>query len=353
MFDVCKVFVEAVARIPATVVVPCRRCQPTALRDMAVERVAVKCNECHEVDGEAVSGLVFRCKDCNALKSRLFRLFQKPGMDKTEEVFKAMTKDEREKFFRDQHALMGDGLAAVMETLVTSKTTTTTTMSFKGTGEFLDKADLTEKYAKKPQQLASILSNTRKVYDPIRHTTLFEDMLYVSCVANEEEEASESSITHEGNLKPKKAAKTESKEPKIAKDKVAPAGPPGPPQISEAQATSLNKFLEVFTCIQHELAAGLQVIGESNLKDYVIAATMTHVTVFMFQLQEFTAMLELSLETKVGDFKGMKGMETNLKVEGKELMKNMRLQIKTATLLKKGPQDKGKKRKVDVDVGGE
>ena len=91
---------------------------------------------------------------------------------------------------------MGDGLAAVIETLVTSKTTTTNTVSFKGTGEWFDEADLTTKYVKKPQQLAAILRNTRKVYDTIREITLYEDMKYVSCVANEEEEskATESSI---------------------------------------------------------------------------------------------------------------------------------------------------------------
>ena len=349
LFDVCKVFVEVVARIPATIVVPCRRCQPTALRDMSL----VKCNECHEVDGEAVPGAVFRCKDCNALKSRVHRLFQKPGMNKTEEVFKAMTKDEREKFFRDQHALMGDGLAAVMETLVTSKTTTTNSVSFKGTGEFFDEADLTEKYAKKPQQLASILRNTRKVYDSIRETTLFEDMKYSSCVANEEEEskAGESTITHEGKLKPKKAAKTEPKAKKEVKDDAAPDGHFGQPQISEGQAIFLHKFLEIFSGMQNELAAGLQVIDEGNLRDYVVAATLKQTQVYILKLQEFTAMLELSLETGGGDFKEMKGIESNLKVEGKELMKNMRLQIKTATLMKDGPKDKGKKRK--VEVGGE
>ena len=63
-------------------------------------------------------------------------------------------------------------------------------------------------------------------------------------------------------------------------------------------------------------------------------------------------MLELSLETRAGDFEEMKGIESKLKVEGTELM---RLQIKTATLMKDGPKDgpkdKGKKRK--VEVGGE
>ena len=118
MFDVCKVFVEAVARILATIVVPCRRCQPTALQDMALAHVAMNCNECHEVDGEAVPGAVFRCKDCNALKSRIHRLFKKPGMEKIEEVFKAMTKDEQESSSATSMHSCGDGLAAVMKTLV-------------------------------------------------------------------------------------------------------------------------------------------------------------------------------------------------------------------------------------------
>ena len=59
-------------------------------------------------------------------------------------------------------------------------------------------------------------------------------------------------------------------------------------------------------------------------------------------------MVELSLETQVGDFKEMKGIESTLKVAGKELVKTMRLLIKTANLLKAGPKDKGKKRQVEV-----
>ena len=261
-FDVCNVLFEAFARIPAIIVVPCR--QPTALRAMAAS-VAIKCNECHEVDGEAPSGGVFRCKDCNALKSRLQRLFQKPGMSKSEVAFKALSKDEREKFFRDEHAAMGDALAAAMETVVSSKTTTTNTVSFKGTGEFLDEQDLSEKYAKKPEQLAAILRNTRKIYDPIRETTLFEDMKYVSLTANEEEEskANESSLTQEGKHKPKKAAKPA----KIAKEEVPPDGPPGssgPPQITEAQSVSLRKFLDILIGMHNDLVTNMEVIDKEN-----------------------------------------------------------------------------------------
>ena len=140
---------------------------------------------------------------------------------------------------------------------------------------FLEEADLREKYAKKPEQLEAILRNTRPVYDPIRETTLYEDMKYVSGFEDNEEEskASGSAIIQEGRLKPKKAAKKEPKKPKIAKGEVAPDAQPGPHQISHAQASSLQKFLDIFTTMQYELAAGLQVIDDSKLQEYIAAAT--------------------------------------------------------------------------------
>ena len=317
---------------------------------VSTARVAMKCNECYEVDGEAVLGAVFRCTDCNELMSRLQRMFKKPGLSRTEVAFNAMSKDERAEFFREEHASMGRGLAAIVEALVASKTTTTSTVSLKGTGAFLEEADLREKYAKKPEQLEAILRNTRPVYDPIRETTLYEDMKYVSGFEDNEEEskASGSAIIQEGRLKPKKAAKKEPKKPKIAKGEVAPDAQPGPHQISHAQASSLHKFLDIFTTMQYELAAGLQVIDDSKLQEYVVAATFKNVTIFVLRLQDFIAMLELSLETKTDYYNEMKGIESTLKVAGKELVKNMRLQIKTANLLKAGPKDKGKKRKVEV-----
>ena len=95
----------------------------------------------------------------------------------------------------------------------------------------------------------------------------------------------------------------------------------------------------------------MQTIDEGNLLDFVVTATLKKINVFLLQLEEYTAVIELSLETKVGDFAEMKGTVAKVKVEGGELMKNMRLQIKTANLLKGGPKGKGKKRK--VEVGGE
>ena len=59
-------------------------------------------------------------------------------------------------------------------------------------------------------------------------------------------------------------------------------------------------------------------------------------------------MLELILETMVGDFNEMKGIDSKVKVEEKMILKNLRLQLKAATLLKDGPKAKGKKRKVEV-----
>ena len=77
--------------------------------------------------------------------------------------------------------------------------------------------------------------------------------------------------------------------------------------ISDAQAVSLKKFLDIVVGIHNDLVTGTQTIGEGNLRDFVVTATLKKINVFLLQLQEYTAVIELSLETKVGDFKEMRG----------------------------------------------
>ena len=113
---------------------------------------------------------------------------------------------------------------------------------------------------------------------------------------------------------------------------------------------SLRKFLDILIGMHNDLVTNVEVIDKENLRDYVVAATLKNAHVFTLQLQEYTSIVELALETMVGDFKEMKVMKLKIKLEGKELMKKMRLQIKAATSLKDGPKaSKGKKRKGEVD----
>ena len=222
-----------------------------------------KCIECNEVEGVAQgAGRVFRCNDCNALKSRIRRLLQKPGMSNQALAYQAMTKEERVAFYRDEHALMGDSLAAKFETLSKKTVKGRETVSFKGTGDWLDNPDLKIKCAKKPSQLDAILRNTRTVYDNTREVTLYEDMSYSSGVGNEQEkaESKESKVTQEGKLKARKAEANAAKPPKV------PGG------ISDSEAKSLQQYIAAAQDIVIELAATMEEIRNADLQDFVIAA---------------------------------------------------------------------------------
>jgi len=303
-----------------------------------------KCVECNEVEGVPQgAGRAFRCKDCNALKSRIRRLLEKPGMSNQALAYQAMTKEERVAFYRDEHALMGDSLAAKFETLSKTTTKTAETMSFKGTGDWLDSPDLKTKYAKKPSQLAAILRNTRTVYDNMREVTLYEDMSYSSGVGNEQEkaESKESKITQEGKLKARKEEGKAAKPPKVAG------------AISDSEAKSLQQYISDAQDIVIELAAIIEEIRNAELQDFVIAASLKEAPLVALKIKEFLAMAEGSLESKAGDFKELKHlMDTTVKGSGKSCVKSLKSQVKSAHSLKQGPQPKaqGKKRKAGASA---
>ena len=63
----------------------------------------------------------------------------------------------------------------------------TSITQFKGTGVWLDKKDLEEKYKNKPDQLASVLKYGKAWEHPARKCTLWEDIEYQSVTLDEEE----------------------------------------------------------------------------------------------------------------------------------------------------------------------
>ena len=65
--------------------------------------------------------------------------------------------------------------------------TKTTSLEFKGTGEWLDTVDLIEKYKNKPDQLQSLMSKTRTMTCPLRNVTLYEDVVFSSKIEDKQE----------------------------------------------------------------------------------------------------------------------------------------------------------------------
>ena len=110
---------------------------------------------------------------------------------------------------------MGDDFSAATQAVVSHETIRETDFELVGSGTFIDEDDLTEKYKTKPQQLPAMLKNAKKVEDPIRECTLYEEMTYVAKTSNKEKlkESSFRSITKERESKKAKKAKPQSPHP--------------------------------------------------------------------------------------------------------------------------------------------
>jgi predicted nucleic acid-binding Zn ribbon protein len=263
------------------------------------------------------------------LKSRLQRMLQKAGQEQTS-TFQELTREEKSKFFITNRKLMGEDLSVAVQEVITVKLTKKQEVEFKGTGEFLDEDDIRAKYAKKPKQAESIIQNSRSMFDPIRETTLYEDMNYNSKVANSEvlEDATGSSLTHDRHVKGKPVAKKE-KGPGIKTEKIDEVN-----EFSDAQKTSLVQMVSEINEVKMHLDAELQNIQTNDVKEFMVAASVTLAEACGCKMKEFVASIGVVLDSNSGDFKELKSQHRELKSDGKDQARRMKGQIKTAMDLK-------------------
>ena len=158
----------------------------------AVEQLAVvpveefRCSTCHRlVDQENTvvvnrqtvkSKETRRCKACHNLKAAVSRMQKMHG--NLVQDFQEVTGPKLEAFYRDHSHLRGEDLRLRLQEIVTDWKQTTSEISFTGTGDYVDKETLTEKFKDRPDQLQNVLQNSHSFYDHVRGTRLFEDVTY-------------------------------------------------------------------------------------------------------------------------------------------------------------------------------
>ena len=84
------------------------------------------------------------------------------------------SEDQKAAFYQKYGGARGLALATAVQLHVEERKTDKLVLSFKGTGEFMDLADLTEKFKDKPEQLASIKKHGKTLWDKNRGCTLYE-----------------------------------------------------------------------------------------------------------------------------------------------------------------------------------
>ena len=199
------------------------------------EQLSVACGARMNCKGEAEK--VYRCKECHNLRGRINTVIQNQGLV---DDWDFGSEDQKAAFFQKYSGARGSGLSTAVLLHVEERKTDKLVLAFKGTGEFLDLADLTERFKDKPDQLASIKQNGRTIYDKNRGCKLYEVIAYESKSEREQVQTRESkrSLNSESVVKPAKKAKAVKEEPAALVDGNRP--------LSEGQRTQVVKLKTKF-----------------------------------------------------------------------------------------------------------
>ena len=205
-------------------------------------------------------------------------------------AFMNMATEKRAEFYRKSHDAMGKELKAKIEETISESTAEKEMEAFIADGKFTDKQDITKKYEEKPDQLKSILENTRTHFCRVRNVLLYEDPEYMSRSTSSAENAKEAkrTISCDKNQKATKAAK------------VAEA-PDGEAEISKNAKTTLTKEIAALETMAAGLAELVATSKEPGLKAMVAPAVVLKCETAIADLENTKMLIDVVLENGKGD----------------------------------------------------
>ena len=242
-------------------------------RKIADDETDKTCKMCKDPLPSDHRMMVLRCKGCNGLKSRLQRLWVSEPDMKLE--YDGMSLEAREKIISDNQDTLGNHelggsnksfriLKAKVEFALADYRRQVAFNSMSGSGEFMDEMDLTDKYKNKPDQLASVLTKARTMFDENRQVKLYEDVDYSGLLQAEETYVRELKRKYEA-AREAQAAKTannaQNRGALASSDVTAPAAPPAPKPLTPANAAKLENTSEK---IETKLQSAEALIGDAE-----------------------------------------------------------------------------------------
>jgi len=198
-----------------------------------IDHHAFKCSIC---GGASVSK--GRCPACHAVSVRVPRVAKKH-----EQLFgkwDASKLDNKVEFHNAAKDLYGEELLQLMECSMAEETKEIDKVQLVGTGEYLDQADLEERYKAKPERLAAILRNATRFTCPVSETELIEDMKYVSSATREREHVK--TTKRQINV----TEKIKAKKLKVVKAEKENVDPLSAKPLSDAQVKQADSMIETF-----------------------------------------------------------------------------------------------------------
>ena len=126
--------------------------------------------------GEPIEESKSRCTECGNCAVRISRELQGKSEEFKEAYYANSRKMDKAAFLQDARTKFGFDLSLIIAQVAENRHAYSKEVVLKGTGTFLDKADLELKYKGKPERLQGILANCSKMNCPISGIELFEDM---------------------------------------------------------------------------------------------------------------------------------------------------------------------------------
>ena len=182
-----------------------------------------------------------RCKLCDSLRLRIFRMNVSVSMDGKSALdrFADMAKEARATFYRENAHKFKDELRKQIDTAVKQISTSSVEFGWVGTGDLMDSPDLEKKYKHNPIRLAAIKAKARQVQCPSTDIRMYEDLKIVTHTGETNKRAREESDTTSQHRSERAAAKKKPR--KVMK---ADADQQDDKQMSEAQLKTLGTMKE-------------------------------------------------------------------------------------------------------------
>ena len=230
---------------------------------------------------------MYRCRGCNALESRIQRLKKTCDFP-----MNWSSKEARAAFFAKHRETFGDDLKTALQLETSETATETARQKLSEEGDWLDEADLRERYANKPDQVTNVLAYARTMLHPVRRVTLYLDTNFRYTGSQETEHAQTQKRTATCTLTEKAAKKNKTEARPAKKTEARPAGKP----LSDKQRAALVKGTGKAEASLAKMAEWLQQAEASENSEFVQPAIKIAAQTSAAELAAALAASQVALE---------------------------------------------------------
>ena len=252
------------------------------------------------------------CRSCNSLDARMKSIRKN---DEALAVFTKVDSEHKRKFYNDNHALMGQALAAAMEDTIVTTLMKRCVHDTIGDAEWLDEDEIrNDRYKTRPKIADALIKNARKWWDPDRECWLYEVISYKtkSLTSNSWENKRVLQVKQESAAKKAKVApKAKAKAKAIAGQENVEQNGQGngdeKQELKPKDIAQLTKLLDDVKTKHEDLSSNIKVLGDSEIKDMIAPFIKSKLLLFAGELQSWVDEAELILEEKkASDFNQFK-----------------------------------------------